>query len=257
MRRREFITLIVGATATWPMRTSAQQTGKLPTIGFLGASASGFAPWAAAFCGPPARTRLGRGPARGPLLPQSGHTPLNVKAFECRISVRPVLGALALRTRLLSGWNQGRQYKKQCQRADSERRAANFLRVFLHNCLPSFGVHADHLSLRSYSICEAVHTRCDRCREIDKNVMPVTPRFPIRTAPPLWRLFTRLQPLQAAVDLYRWGPIAESPDGASLALLRRLGSRQTSLPVNVMIRLPRQKRTLECDCVRGFIEAWF
>jgi len=49
MRRREFITLIVGATATWPMTTSAQQTGKLPTIGFLGASASGFAPWAAAF----------------------------------------------------------------------------------------------------------------------------------------------------------------------------------------------------------------
>ena len=49
MKRREFITLIVGATATWPMRTSAQQTGKLPTIGFLGASASGFAPWAAAF----------------------------------------------------------------------------------------------------------------------------------------------------------------------------------------------------------------
>ncbi|MGB9328138.1 MAG: ABC transporter substrate-binding protein, partial [Pseudolabrys sp.] len=27
----------------------AQQTGKLPTLGFLGASASGFAPWAAAF----------------------------------------------------------------------------------------------------------------------------------------------------------------------------------------------------------------
>jgi len=49
MRRREFITLIVGATAPWPMRTSAQQIGKLPTIGFLGASASGFAPWAAAF----------------------------------------------------------------------------------------------------------------------------------------------------------------------------------------------------------------
>ena len=127
------------------------------------------------FCGPPARTRLGRGPARGPLLPQSGHTPLNVKAFECRISVRPVLGALALRTRLLSGWNQGRQYKKQCQRADSERRAANFLRVFLHNCLASFGVNASYLSLRSRSICEAVHIPCDWCREIDKNVMPVTP----------------------------------------------------------------------------------
>ena len=49
MRRREFITLIVGAGATWPMTTSAQQTGKLPIVGFLGASASGFAPWAAAF----------------------------------------------------------------------------------------------------------------------------------------------------------------------------------------------------------------
>jgi putative tryptophan/tyrosine transport system substrate-binding protein len=49
MRRREFIALIVGVTAMWPVATLAQQTGKIPTIGFLGASASGFAPWAAAF----------------------------------------------------------------------------------------------------------------------------------------------------------------------------------------------------------------
>jgi ABC-type uncharacterized transport system substrate-binding protein len=49
MRRRDFITLIVGATATWPAATYAQQAGRLPTVGFLGASASGFAPWAAAF----------------------------------------------------------------------------------------------------------------------------------------------------------------------------------------------------------------
>src|ERR1700751_2626741 len=49
MRRREFITLVVGGAATWPVATSAQQTGKLPIVGFLGASASGFAPWAAAF----------------------------------------------------------------------------------------------------------------------------------------------------------------------------------------------------------------
>jgi putative tryptophan/tyrosine transport system substrate-binding protein len=49
MRRRDFIALIFGATATWPATTYAQQAGRLPTIGFLGASASGFAPWAAAF----------------------------------------------------------------------------------------------------------------------------------------------------------------------------------------------------------------
>src|SRR5262249_31163949 len=49
MRRRDFIALIVGASATWPATTFAQQTGRLPTVGFLGASAAGFAPWAAAF----------------------------------------------------------------------------------------------------------------------------------------------------------------------------------------------------------------
>ena len=49
MRRRDFIALIGGATATWPINAFSQQSGKLPTIGFLGASASGFAPWAAAF----------------------------------------------------------------------------------------------------------------------------------------------------------------------------------------------------------------
>jgi putative ABC transport system substrate-binding protein len=47
--RRAFITMVGGRIVTAPLAAEAQQAGKLPTIGFLGADAAAFSPWTAAF----------------------------------------------------------------------------------------------------------------------------------------------------------------------------------------------------------------
>jgi putative tryptophan/tyrosine transport system substrate-binding protein len=50
LRRRQFLTLLGGAAVLWPRAASAQQTGKLPIVGCMGATTpSAQSQWTAAF----------------------------------------------------------------------------------------------------------------------------------------------------------------------------------------------------------------